>query len=173
MAKFEILFPYILKVEGGFVNDPADAGGATNMGITLKTYAAYCAEKGLKKPTIADLKKIDNEVVAEIYRTRYWDKWKAADIKSQKVANIVVDWYINSGVVGIKKAQTAIGTLADGVVGKMTIAAINAANPDDLFVKLCNARVEHYNNIVRRNPSQRKFLKGWLNRLDIIKNIPV
>lgn len=173
MANFDILFPYILKVEGGFVNDPDDVGGATNKGITLKTYTEYCTENGLKKPTIADLKKIDNSVVAEIYKKRYWDKWKAADIMSQKVANILVDWYINSGTIGIKKAQIAIGTLADGIVGKMTIAAVNAANPDDLFAKLYNARVEHYNGIVRRNPSQRKFLKGWLNRLNTIKNIPV
>ena len=38
MAKIELLVPKILKWEGGYVNDPLDKGGATNMGVTLETW---------------------------------------------------------------------------------------------------------------------------------------
>ena len=42
MADVRKLAPFILKWEGGFVNDPDDLGGATNMGVTIGTYEAYC-----------------------------------------------------------------------------------------------------------------------------------
>ena len=46
MANVEKLVPFILKWEGGFVNDPDDLGGATNKGVTLATYTQYCRKKG-------------------------------------------------------------------------------------------------------------------------------
>lgn len=49
MADVKELAPFILKWEGGFVNDPDDLGGATNMGVTISTYEAYCKKKRLSK----------------------------------------------------------------------------------------------------------------------------
>ena len=57
MADVRKLAPFILKWEGGFVNDPDDLGGATNMGVTIGTYEAYCRKKGYSKPTVERLKK--------------------------------------------------------------------------------------------------------------------
>lgn len=56
MADVNKLAPFILKWEGGFVNDPDDLGGATNMGVTIGTYEAYCRKKGYPKPTVERLK---------------------------------------------------------------------------------------------------------------------
>ena len=58
MAKVELLAPYIRKWEGGFVNDPADSGGATNMGVTIGTFEVYCHRKGYPRPTVERLKKL-------------------------------------------------------------------------------------------------------------------
>lgn len=55
MADVKKLAPFILKWEGGFVNDPDDLGGATNMGITIATYRVYRKRKGLPEPTVDDL----------------------------------------------------------------------------------------------------------------------
>ena len=52
MADVRKLAPFILKWEGGFVNDPDDLGGATNMGVTIGTYETYCRKKGYPKPTV-------------------------------------------------------------------------------------------------------------------------
>lgn len=92
MADVNKLVPFILRWEGGFVNDPDDLGGATNKGVTIATYEAYCKKKGYPKPTVERLKNLTQEEWTEILKTMYWDRWKADEIKSQSVANILVDW---------------------------------------------------------------------------------
>ena len=58
MADIKNFIPFILKIEGGFANDPIDRGGATNKGVTIATYEAYCKKKGVPRPSVADLKHI-------------------------------------------------------------------------------------------------------------------
>ena len=85
MADVRKLAPFILKWEGGFIDDPDDLGGATNMGVTIGTYEAYCRKKGYSKPTVERLKNLTKEEWTEILKTMYWDRWKADEIKSQSV----------------------------------------------------------------------------------------
>lgn len=125
MADVKKLAPFILKWEGGFVNDPDDLGGATNMGVTMATYKVYCKRKGRPEPAIDDLKHLSNDEWIDILKSLYWDKWKADQIKSQSVANILVDWVWASGNYGIKIPQELLGVTADGIVGKNTLAAVN------------------------------------------------
>lgn len=169
MATFEKLFPTILRMEGGYCNVPGDAGGATNKGITFSVFTAWRKSQGKPTPTITDLKNITDDETFAIYKAKYWNRWRADEIHSQKVANIVVDWVINSGTHGITKPQTLLGVKADGVVGAKTLEAINSVDGDAFFEQVYNARVAFYNGIVARRPSQRKFLRGWLNRLNTIK----
>ena len=75
MANIDKLIPFILKWEGGFVNDPTDRGGATNKGVTLATYEAYCKRKGYPRPTVERLKNIPDAHWREIVKTMFWDKW--------------------------------------------------------------------------------------------------
>lgn len=81
MADVKKLAPFILKWEGGFVNDPDDLGGATNMGITIATYRVYRKRKGLPEPTVDDLKHLSNDEWIDVLKSLYWDKWKADQIK--------------------------------------------------------------------------------------------
>ena len=83
MANSSKLVPFILQWEGGFVNDPLDLGGATNKGITIGTFTEYKKRKGLKAPTVQDLKNISDEDWHAVFKGLYWDRWKADDIKSQ------------------------------------------------------------------------------------------
>lgn len=190
MASIDKLIPYILKWEGGFVNDPTDRGGATNKGVTIATYEAYCRQKGLPRPTVEQLKNIPDAHWRDIIKTMFWDKWHADDIHSQKVANILVDWVWLSGVHGIKKPQALLGVKADGIVGNKTLSAVNFADPDELFSALYKERVKFINAIVSRSISayekqigrkatekellkytQKRFLSGWMNRLNDIKKL--
>ena len=86
MADVRKLAPFILKWEGGFVNDPDDLGGATNMGVTIGTYEAYCRKKGYSKPTVERLKNLTKEEWTEILKTMYWDRWKA-DFDTESVCS--------------------------------------------------------------------------------------
>lgn len=163
MAKAELLKPFILRWEGGFVDDPLDRGGATNKGITIGTFRNFYG----KDATVEQLKNITDEQWLHIFKSGYWDKWKADDIENQSIANIVVDWAWGSGAAtSIKQVQKILGVAVDGIVGDDTLTAINIAEQRSLFVKIHNRRIEFVENIVKRDPSQARFLKGWKNRIN-------
>ena len=75
MAKVELLLPKILKWEGGFVNDPADSGGATNKGVTLATYKAYRKAHKMKTPTVEDLGHWNKAGQIQQCKTLYLARW--------------------------------------------------------------------------------------------------
>lgn len=169
MANSSKLIPFILQWEGGFVNDPDDLGGATNKGITIGTFTEYRRKKGLKAPTVNDLKNISDAEWYDVFKSLYWDRWRADEIKNQSVANIVVDWVWASGVPGIKRPQKLLGVTADGLVGAKTITAINAAEPKELFDALKEDRAKFIDEKCKARPKNEKYRKGWMNRINAIR----
>lgn len=171
MADVMKLAPFILSYEGGFVNDPDDAGGATNKGVTIATWRKVGYDKdGDGDIDVADLKLItDEEAVNAVLRPHYWNRWKADQINSQSLANILVDWLWGSGKHGIVIPQRMLGVQADGIVGPKTLAALNSADPRSFFAELKAEREQFFLRIVAAKPTQKKFLKGWLRRLDGIQ----
>ena len=168
MANIKILASFIKSWEGGFVNDPDDNGGATMQGITIATYTAYRKKKGLKAPTVADLKRITPAEWEDIFKTMYWDPWHADEIKSQAVANICVNWGWGAGVVGaIKTVQGALGLRQDGVVGQQTLAALNRRHSTYeyrfIFNRIKAARANQLLTAAKKG-NNAKFLDGWLRR---------
>ena len=107
----------------------------------------------------------------DVLKTMYWDRWKADAILSQKVANILVDWVWCSGSHGIFIPQRLLGIKADGIVGEKTIHALNAQKPDKFFQAVFDARKRFLNDITISRPTNKRFLKGWLNRLEDIKRL--
>ena len=191
MADILKLYPIIKKWEGGFVNDPADAGGATNKGVTLATYRNYCKLKKKPMPTIADLKAITDEIVVDILRVYYWNPCKADEIKNQSIANLIVNSVWGSGTGYIKKVQEVAGVKQDGIVGAKTLAAINGADQRDLFTRLWNRRKKFFEDItassiaayerkIGRKATEtemmkytnKRFLRGWINRLNSFRFEP-
>lgn len=152
----------------GWSDDPLDAGGATQCDVTFATYCSYCRRKGLPVPDKSRLRNIPYEHWIEILKTMYWDRWKADSIPSQPLAEILVDWVWASGSYGITRPQKILGVTADGIVGPKTLAALNASNPETLFAKIKHDRVKFCNEIVARRPSQKKWLRGWLNRINAL-----
>lgn len=135
MANIKVLVPFILSWEGGFVNDKDDKGGATNKGVTIATWRKVGYDKdGDGDIDIDDLRLLSLEDMEKcVLKPHYWDRCKADTIKSQDVANILVDWVWASGIWGIKYTQEILSLNMDGVVGPKTIAAINTADPEELF----------------------------------------
>lgn len=170
MAQIEILATFILSWEGGFSNHTADKGGATNKGVTIATWKAVGYDKdGDGDIDVDDLRLItEKDAVRRVMKPYYWDRWKADQIKSQSVANLVVDWVWASGKNGITGVQRILGVSVDGIVGEKTLAALNERNARELFAEIKRARIAFIEKIVKRTPSQNGFKKGWLNRLDCI-----
>ena len=159
MAKAEILKPFIQSWEGGFVNDPHDRGGATNKGVTIGTFRSVYG----KDRTVEELKAITDEQWLHIFKVYYWDRWRADDISSQSVANILVDWVWLSGPATIRRVQRLLGVAVDGVVGPKTIAALNGRDPQTVFNEIKQLRQTYINSIAVG--TQARFRNGWTRRL--------
>lgn len=165
MANAKKLIPFILRWEGGFTNHPNDKGGATNKGITIATFRQYYG----KESTIDDLRNMSNEQWEYIFKAGYWDAMRADYITNQSIANICVDWAWCSGTrAAIKQVQRLLGIADDGIVGNVTLSAMNNANSKKLFEKIKSTRLSFVEAIVRRDPTQKVFLKGWRNRINSI-----
>ena len=153
---------WIKSWEGGFVNDPDDQGGATNKGITIGAFrSVYGGNK-----TIEDLKRLTDNQWEHIFKAKYWNRWDADKIEDPSVAFFLVDWVWGSGVWGIKRPQKLLGVEVDGIVGPKTIAAVNAFNGKELFEALKEDKRAYLQRICCITPTNRKFLNGWLRRLD-------
>lgn len=170
MANIDSFLSTLLKHEGGFVNDPADRGGATNKGVTIDVWRRYGYDKdGDGDVDVNDLRLIDRKDVYFISKTLYWDKVYGDYIGSQSVAEFLFDWAYNSGPsVPIRKLQHILGpeVVNDGIMGRKTLKALNCANDEYIFDQLKKSRENFFHAIVRSRPANKKFLNGWLNRLN-------
>lgn len=165
MANAVKLMPFILKWEGGYIYDKDDLGGATNKGITLNTFRHYYGQN----KTVEDLKRLSTAQWLYIFKAGFWNRWKADEIKSQSVANILVDWLWASGIYGISRVQRYLGLTVDGIVGEKTISKINSENPESLFNEIKLLRLSFIEEICKSRPQNNKFKKGWINRINSIK----
>lgn len=170
MANIDKLAPFILRWEGGFVNDPVDKGGATNMGVTIGTWRSVGYDKdGDGDIDVDDLHLLDKEdVIERVLRPHYWNRWRADEILNQSVANILVDWVWASGTHGIKRPQHILGVTPDGIVGPKTLAAVNSMDPMELHFRIKNGRIKFIDEICQRDPSQERFRKGWMSRINAL-----
>ena len=162
MSRFEDCLARILKHEGGYVNDPLDSGGRTNLGVTQRVWEEFVGHP----VTETDMKALTPEKIAPMYKLKYWNP-SYCEVLPKGLDYVVFDFAVNAGTGrSVKTLQQAIGCVADGVIGPKTMAAINDANPKDLIAKFSDARADFYQGIVARKPDQARFIKGWLNRVE-------
>ena len=154
---FEACLPVILAAEGGFVDDPADPGGATNLGITRATLSGWIG----RPASIADVEALTPAAVAPIYLARYYNPAHAGDCPPG-VDLMVFDEAVNQGVGrAIASLQAAAGVARDGVFGPATRAAVADAAPERLIRAIAADRAAHY----RALPTFPRFGHGWLARV--------
>jgi hypothetical protein len=160
-SKFDSCMPFIFKAEGGFSDNPADPGGATNFGITLATLKVY---EGNQNLTADDVKKLTPEIAKEIYRTAYWNRMQCGSLPDGLDLEIF-DFGVNAGPgQAVKALQKIVGVTADGSIGPITLAALGQLKPRDLISQYSQARLGFYRSL--NNPA---FEQGWATRVDQIQ----
>lgn len=168
MASFDLFLPLLLRFEGGYVDDPTDPGGETNKGVTMATFQ-NCAHQLLGiDPTSDNLRALTDGQAGIIYRALYWDKIRGDEFPLQDLANIVCDFYVNSGTHATLLLQRVINgmgatVVADGAIGPASIQALVALPQNDVYRQYKQGRIAYYQSLSQRFP---QFLKGWLNRVN-------
>lgn len=162
MAKFEIEIQKVLENEGGYTNHPDDRGGPTNHGIILSVLKSYRKNYRL---TAEDVKALTVEEAKEIYKAKYWTPLNLDKIKGQRIAGVIFDQGVNCGIrTSAKRAQRIAKVVADGDIGPISQRALNKMDESYFVFEFFRASQHYYIDIVKRNPSQIVFLKGWINR---------
>lgn len=160
-ARFQAFTDEVIRIEGGYVNDPDDPGGETKYGITKRLAMAH----GYSGRMI-DMTQIEAK---ELYRKSFWNNSLAANIMNDSAFNI----YLLSIHSGNKQAmvilQRAVGVTADGLIGPATLNAVSQSSESLLIEALCYRTLDFY---VLISPKTRyKYLQGWRNRLLASRNI--
>ena len=158
---FEQCLALVLKHEGGYVNNPKDPGGMTNLGVTKKVW-----EEWVKHPVDeAAMRALGPADVGPLYKDRYWNRVRGDDLPSG-VDYAVFDLAVNSGVGRASKIlQAALGLPADGIVGPKTIEAAQAANARELATNICERRQDFLQSL----PTFDTFGRGWTRRVSEVE----
>ena len=157
----------IMESEGGFQQWEEDRGNyvngrliGTNRGVTPNALADY---RGVDPSTITvdDIKNVSDEEARDIFLQKYYFA-NGLDRLPQHLQANVLDMYVNSGTNAISILQDMLGVERDGILGPETLQALENSNITNQMY--AERRIEYYNRVARNNPSQRRFLQGWLNR---------
>lgn len=154
-ANFEACMAEVFKHEGGYVNDPHDPGGETNMGIYKRSYP----KENIRGMTRAR--------AAQIYRRDFWDKLRCDELPDG-LDLVAFDAAVNSGPSrGAKWLQQALGVAADGKVGMATIgAAKNTYAPAAVMRAIGFRRA-----FLKTLPTWERYKNGWNKRLDSVEAV--
>jgi type VI secretion system secreted protein VgrG len=161
----------VLEVEGGFVNDPDDRGGATKWGITLGFYQSRVNAAA----TIDTIRGLTRQEAKQIYFDHIWHPKKAVegigygDLPSG-VGELVFSYAVNMGEhTAHRLLQRAVVYLGheisvDGWLGPSTVNAAKQCSSSALSARTTVQALMYYYAIVQNRPTQEKFLEGWFYR---------
>jgi lysozyme family protein len=154
---FDLRLPVVLLHEGGFVQHPQDPGGATKFGITRETLARF---RGTPV-TVEDVRSLTTAEAAAIYRRLYWDPIRGDELPAG-VDLAVFDFTVNSGPSrAVRTLQGALGVPQDGIIGPVTLAAAQVADPVALIRHLSRDRLR----FLSRLAIWPVFGRGWRRRV--------
>jgi len=154
-------FELMLKSEGGYVNNPADPGGMTNLGVTKATWENWVGRASDE----AEMRSLTPEKVEPLYKKKFWDAVRGDELPVG-LDYLLFDFAVNAGAGrSIKTLQSAVGVTPDGGFGPMTMAAVQAIDPKELIERFSQAKEDFYRSL----QTFATFGRGWLNRVADVK----
>jgi lysozyme family protein len=162
---FSFSFDKMIQNEGGFIlhKNKGDRGGWTYAGIAENFWPNW---SGWPKVKSGNVDKSDLvEMVKIFYKKNFWDVSKLDQVKDPIIAYNIFDFGINAGArTSAKLAQIAVEAAPDGIIGNKTLAKINGFETEKFEMVFALAKVARYIEIVDKNRSQERFLRGWIKR---------
>lgn len=191
MAEFMEAYNITMGNEGGYSNDPDDAGKETMCGISRRYFPNWEGWKIVDQVKSSN-GNIDNllkdtsfkMLVAKFYKATFWDVFLGDEIENQDVANELFDTGVNMGVkTAVTFLQKSLNVLnknatlfpdlvEDGSIGNKTLIALKNLNRSDIHVLLIFMNVcqgQHYMEYMQKSPTQEKFARGWASRINLKK----
>ncbi|MBF0497700.1 MAG: hypothetical protein HQK58_14180 [Deltaproteobacteria bacterium] len=186
MSVFDRILPKTLEWEGGskFTEDPADPGGATRYGISLRFLRGLGQAGDIDHDgdvDAGDIRALTEDQASEFYRREFWDKCLCDELPDQ-VAMAVFDTAVNLGVPrAVKMLQSEANAVllnnplvVDGRMGKNTVDgvldAVNLEGSDKLTLGYLNRRLRFYFALAKA-PARAKYLRGWTRRVAALKEV--
>lgn len=150
---FDTAVEKVFDHEGDYSDHPDDKGGKTRFGIT-EAVARSVGYRG-------DMRELPKDLAKQIYRRDYWDAVRADELPAP-IRYPVFDAAVNSGVrQSIKWLQRAVGVADDGVLGPVTLAAVNQQDAWRLKSALLAQRLKFMASL----PNWPSFSRGWSRRI--------
>lgn len=174
-ALFEEFLADLLQKEGGFVDHPADSGGATNYGITIKVARSY--------GYFGDMRALPKSMAAQIYFEKYWVALSLDEIEkfSPTIAAKLSEIAVNCGVFRSSEfIQRYLNVMnnggklypdikIDGDIGSQTVATlkkylnIRKVEGELVLIRGLNClQGEHYIRLAERREKDEAFVYGQL-----------
>ena len=149
MGMFDYFIERVLTHEGGYVNDARDPGGETKYGIAKRSYPAV------------DIRNLTRAQAIDIYRRDFWQRVRGDELP-REFAFQALDAAVNHGIGNaVRWMQRAAGVADDGVIGPITLAAVQRAKPADLVLRFNAERLRFYAKLT----TFATFGRGWVNRV--------
>jgi lysozyme family protein len=188
MADFDRAYDITMRHEGGYVDDPDDAGGETYKGISRKFNPGWIGwdiiddyEDDDEFPQILDDDDELQSMVMDFYKEHYWDVNRLDEIDSQMIATEMFDTGVNMGVRRAGKfLQEAMNYLnrngsmfadlvVDGIIGPASFRALTSllrSGDEDVLMTIMNVlQGRHYLDYMKKSPTQEKYARGWFKRV--------
>ena len=159
MASFDETYAFVMGIEKGFTDNPADpgnwTGGRVGVGVCRGT---KCGISAARYPDL-DIRNLSPDQCKALAKRDYWDVFHCDEF-DPRIGSQLFDFAYNGGPAA-RSLQQAAGVHADGRIGPATVAAVKASNPDKIVARIDAYRLEYLASC-KDLPA---FAGGWMRRI--------
>lgn len=192
VADFKLALEFVLRHEGAYIDDSHDPGGETYKGVSRKHHPGWDGWKIIDRlrekedfPGILSANPALQNLLVRFYEVEFWRRLDGHRLSEQSLAEELFETAVNLGpgravkflqrsLNALNRSESVCGDLReDGSFGEKTRRSLSAYlsndSPEILLTCLNILQGMHYLNRLKERPDQKRFARGWLARVTIIK----